>query len=149
MRSSIPVATPDMSRFHPIRNRNPNVAGADFNTTARFQSVLTEVQWDPAGSEAAGALMKSPFRFAQRGECGMWVSDVMPHFARQVDKVALIRSMHTSNLTHEPALYKIHSGRELPNLPSLGTWITFGLGADGSPAPDEADLQTAPSTPES
>jgi hypothetical protein len=72
--------------------------------------------------------MKCPFRFAQRGECGMWVSDVLPHFAQQVDRVSLIRSMHTSNLTHEPALYKIHSGSEFLGRPALGAWVSYGLG---------------------
>ena len=78
--------------------------------------------------DAAGALMKSPFRFAQRGECGMWVSDAMPHFATQVDQVSIIRSMYTTNLTHEPALYKIHSGSEFIGRPSLGAWASYGLG---------------------
>ena len=89
-----------------------------------FNKIAGEVEFP----EAAGALMKCPFRFAQRGECGMWVSDVLPHFAKQVDRVSLIRSMYTSNLTHEPALYKIHSGSEFLGRPSLGAWVSYGLG---------------------
>src|SRR5437870_2110617 len=57
----------------------------------------------------AGALMRSPFRFARHGKCGMWVSEAMPHLGEQVDDLALIRSMHTTNLTHEPAIYLIQS----------------------------------------
>jgi hypothetical protein len=72
--------------------------------------------------------MKSAFRFAQRGECGMWVSDALPHFAEQVDKVSLIRSLYSTNLTHEPALYKIHSGSEFIGRPSMGAWVSYGLG---------------------
>lgn len=89
-----------------------------------FAKIAGEVEFP----EAAGALMKSPFRFARRGECGMWVSDALPHFAQQVDRVALIRSLHTSNLTHEPALYKIQSGSEFIGRPTLGAWIAYGLG---------------------
>lgn len=89
-----------------------------------FGQIAGEVEFP----EAAGALMKSPFAFARHGESGMWVSDVMPHFARQVDRVTMIRSMHTTNLTHEPALYKIHSGSEFIGRPSLGAWVSYGLG---------------------
>ena len=64
--------------------------------------------------------MRSPFKFAQHGKCGMWVSDVMPHLARHVDDVAFIRSMHTTNLTHEPAVYLIQSGKMGPGRPTLG-----------------------------
>ena len=96
-----------------------------------FEKIAGEVEFP----EAAGALMRSPFKFAQHGECGMWVSDVMPHLAKQVDKLALIRSMHTTNLTHEPALYKIHSGSEFTGRPSLGAWTTFGLGSENQNLP--------------
>src|SRR5437763_4604088 len=51
----------------------------------------------------AGALMRSPYKFARHGRCGMWVADVLPHLAGQVDDIAFIRSMYTTNLTHEPA----------------------------------------------
>ena len=83
----------------------------------------------------AGKLMRCPYRFAQHGESGMWVSEVMPHLATQVDRIAFIRSMHTTNITHEPALYKIHSGRMLPGLPSMGSWITWGLGSESQNLP--------------
>ena len=96
-----------------------------------FGKIAGEVEFP----EAAGALMKSPFRFAQRGECGMWVSDAMPHFATQVDNVTMIRSMFTSNLTHEPALYKIHSGSEFIGRPSLGAWVSYGLGTENQNLP--------------
>jgi hypothetical protein len=89
-----------------------------------FSKIAGEVEFP----EAAGALMKSAFRFAQRGECGMWVSDALPHFAEQVDKVSLIRSLYSTNLTHEPALYKIHSGSEFIGRPSMGAWVSYGLG---------------------
>ena len=65
----------------------------------------------------------------------MWVSDAMPYLAECVDDITLIRSMHTTNLTHEPALWKIHSGRTLPGLPSLGAWVTYGLGSENQNLP--------------
>ena len=96
-----------------------------------FTKIAGEVEFP----EAAGALLKSPFRFAQRGECGMWVSDALPHFAEQVDQVTLVRSLYSTNLTHEPALYKIHSGSEFIGRPSLGAWVSYGLGTENQNLP--------------
>jgi hypothetical protein len=96
-----------------------------------FNKIAGEVEFP----EAAGALMKSPFRFAQRGQCGMWVSAALPHFAEQVDTVSLIRSLYSTNLTHEPALYKIHSGSEFIGRPSLGAWVSYGLGTENQNLP--------------
>lgn len=96
-----------------------------------FDRIAGEVEFP----EAAGALMKSPFRFERRGECGMWVSDALPHFAQQVDQVTMVRSLHTTNLTHEPALYKIHSGSEFIGRPSLGAWVSYGLGTENQNLP--------------
>jgi hypothetical protein len=83
----------------------------------------------------AGALMRSPFRFARHGRCGAWVSEVMPHLARQVDDIAFIRSMFTTNLTHEPALYLIQSGKMGPGRPTLGSWVVYGLGSENQNLP--------------
>jgi hypothetical protein len=96
-----------------------------------FEKIAGEVEFP----EQAGALMRSAFRFARHGEGGMWMSDAMPHLATQVDKIALIRSMHTTNLTHEPALYKIHSGSEFTGHPSLGSWVSYGLGSENQNLP--------------
>lgn len=84
---------------------------------------------------AAGALMRSPFRFAQHGRCGMWVSDALPQLAKHVDDIALIRSMYTTNLTHEPAIYLIQSGKMGPGRPTLGSWVVYGLGTENQSLP--------------
>ncbi|MBL8849464.1 MAG: DUF1501 domain-containing protein, partial [Planctomycetaceae bacterium] len=96
-----------------------------------FDKIAGEVEFP----DAAGALLKSAFKFAQHGESGMWVSDALPHFATQVDNVAMIRSMYSTNLTHEPALYKIHSGSEFLGRPSLGAWVSYGLGSENQDLP--------------
>jgi hypothetical protein len=84
---------------------------------------------------AAGALMRSTFRFARHGHCGMWVSDALPHLANHVDDIALIRSMFTTNLTHEPAIYLIQSGKMGPGRPTLGSWVVYGLGSENQNLP--------------
>ncbi|WP_339733862.1 DUF1501 domain-containing protein [uncultured Gimesia sp.] len=102
-----------------------------FHGKQHFDKIAGEVEFP----EQAGALMRSPFKFAQHGESGMWVSDVMPHLATQVDELTLIRSMYTTNLTHEPALYKIQSGSEFPGHPALGAWTSYGLGSENKNLP--------------
>ena len=89
-----------------------------------FEKIAGEVE----NPQAAGDLMRSPFKFSQHGQSGMWVSDAMPHLSQCVDHLAVIRSMYTTNLTHEPALFKIHSGQTFPGLPTLGAWVSYGLG---------------------
>ena len=85
--------------------------------------------------KSAGAIMRSPFRFAKHGKCGAPVSDAMPHFARAVDDVTFIRSMHTTSITHEPAVYMIQSGKITPGRPTLGAWVTYGLGSENQNLP--------------
>ncbi len=96
-----------------------------------FNKIAGEVEFP----EAAGALLKSPFAFAQYGQSGTWVSSAMPYFAKQVDRVSLIRSMYSTNLTHEPALYKIQSGSEFIGRPTIGAWVTYGLGSENQNLP--------------
>ena len=92
------------------------------------KSIFKEIAADVSSPQAAGGLMRSPFKFKQRGKSGIWLSDAMPHLAEVVDDIAVIRSMYNNHPNHEPALFKIHSGQLLPGLPSLGAWVTYGLG---------------------
>jgi hypothetical protein len=96
-----------------------------------FDRIAGEVE----NPQSAGALMRSPFHFARHGHCGMWVSDALPHLARHVDDIALIRSMYTTNLTHEPAVYLMQSGRMAPGRPTLGAWVVYGLGSESQDLP--------------
>lgn len=99
------------------------------------QSYFDRIAGEVENPQSAGALMRSPFRFARHGQCGMWVSDALPHLARQVDDIALIRSMYTTNLTHEPAIYLIQSGKMGPGRPTLGAWVVYGLGSENQNLP--------------
>lgn len=99
--------------------------------TQHFNQIAGEIE----NVKDAGSIMRSPYKFAQHGQSGMWVSDVMPHLANQVDDIALIRSMHTTNLTHEPAIYLIHTGKMGPGRPSIGSWVVYGLGSENQNLP--------------
>jgi hypothetical protein len=98
---------------------------------AYFDRIAGEVEF----IKDAGALMRSPFRFARHGRCGAWVSEAMPHLAGVVDDLAFIRSMYTTNLTHEPAIYLVQSGKMAPGRPALGSWVVYGLGSENQNLP--------------
>ena len=90
---------------------------------------------DLTGPEQAGALLRSPFKFSQHGQSGMWMSEVMPHLATMADELAVIRSMHTTHPNHEPAILKYQSGQMLPGHPTLGSWVVYGLGSESQNLP--------------
>jgi hypothetical protein len=86
-------------------------------------------------TDRIGGLLPTPFRFTQHGQSGLWLSEVMPHLARQVDHLAVIRSMFTTHPNHEPALYKLQSGRLQSSFPCLGSWVAYGLGTENQSLP--------------
>jgi hypothetical protein len=96
-----------------------------------FDKIAGEVEF----IKDAGAILRSPFKFKQHGKCGAWVSEVMPHLAVVVDELAFIRSMYTTNLTHEPAIYIIQSGKMAPGRPAWGSWVVYGLGSENQNLP--------------
>ncbi|RPI80646.1 MAG: DUF1501 domain-containing protein, partial [Planctomycetaceae bacterium] len=86
-------------------------------------------------SSATGNLLKSPWKFQQYGQCGAWVSDLFPHVAKQVDRLCIINSMHGSNSRHGGALLELHTGSDTFVRPSMGSWITYGLGTENQNLP--------------
>ena len=85
--------------------------------------------------DEAGGFMPSPYRFTKHGQSGMEVSELLPHLSQHVDDIALIRSMHTTNFNHEPALFIMQSGTLLSSRPSLGSWVVYGLGSENQNLP--------------
>jgi len=76
-----------------------------------------------------GHCMPSPWRFRQHGECGKWVSDLLPHLASCVDDIAFLHSMVSKSNVHGPATFMQTTGFVLPGFPSIGAWISYGLGS--------------------
>ena len=93
------------------------------------EDYFNEIAEDISSPQAAGGLLRTPFKFKQHGESGAWVSDALPHLHEVVDDVSFIKSMFNNHPNHEPALFKIHSGRLLPGRPSIGAWVSYGLGS--------------------
>jgi len=85
---------------------------------------LEKTQFDDIGK-----VMKSPWAFKQRGQSGLWVSDLFPYIAKQADDLCVVRSMTSSFPEHTSANYFLHSGLGLQGRPSMGAWVTYGLGS--------------------
>ena len=75
-----------------------------------------------------GAILKSPFKFKQHGESGKWVSEMFPHQAKLVDEMAFLMAMASKTNVHGPGTYMMNTGFLLPGFPSLGSWVSYGLG---------------------
>lgn len=88
-----------------------------------------------ADPHQAGGLLRSPFRFAQHGESGIWLSEVLPHLAQEVDQIAVIRSMHTTSNVHPMATKIFHTGRSVAGRATLGSWVVYALGNESQNLP--------------
>lgn len=82
-----------------------------------------------------GNLLKSPWKFRQYGQSGAWVSDLFPHVAKHVDDLTFVKSMHGSNEAHGGAMLKVHTGSDTFVRPSMGSWISYGLGSENENLP--------------
>lgn len=77
----------------------------------------------------------SMFKFAQHGRCGRFVSELLPCTAKIVDEIAVIKSVHTSAINHDPACTFVMTGSEVPGKPSIGSWLSYGLGSESNDLP--------------
>ena len=91
-------------------------------------------KFDPGGKvelfqSEPGAVMESPWKWRQYGQCGKWVSDLVPHLAGCVDDMAFLPAMVSKSNVHGPATFMQNTGFVLPGFPSMGAWISYGLGS--------------------
>ena len=77
----------------------------------------------------------SIFGFAQHGKNGTWVSDLLPHTAKVVDELCIIKSVYTDHINHDPAITFFQTGNQLPGRPSIGSWVSYGLGSENKNLP--------------
>ncbi len=86
-------------------------------------------------NRASKRLLGSPFKFQKHGQCGTELSELLPHLAEIVDDICLIRSMHTGINGHESSIRYLNTGKPIPGRPALGSWLTYGLGAESDSLP--------------
>jgi hypothetical protein len=105
--------------------------GADLPDSVRMGQRITGMTSGQSTLPVASAI----FDFKQRGEAGAWVSELLPHTARIVDELTIVKTMHTDAINHDPAITFIQTGSQQPGRPSLGAWVSYGLGSENDNLP--------------
>jgi hypothetical protein len=98
--------------------------------------------------QARFPIAPSKFKFARHGQCGMWVSELLPWTAKMVDEMCFVRSMHTEAINHEPAITFIQTGNQITGRPCLGAWASYGLGSLNQNLPTFVVLVAQPTNTE-
>jgi hypothetical protein len=105
--------------------------GQDLPASIRQGQRLTGMTADQKKFPLAG----SAFKFNQYGEAGAWMSELLPHTSKIVDDLCIIRSMYTEAINHDPALTFFQTGAQVGNRPSMGSWLSYGLGSENKNLP--------------
>jgi uncharacterized protein (DUF1501 family) len=111
-----------------------------------YKPKLTQFEGKPIPPEVIGgqryafirsdaAALGPRFKFAKHGQCGAELSEVMPHLAKIVDDICIVKSVHTDQFNHAPAQLFLNTGFGQPGRPSIGSWVTYGLGAEATDLP--------------
>ncbi len=88
------------------------------------------------------AVLGPRFRFAKHGECGAEISEMLPHLAKVVDEIAIVRSVHTDLFNHSPAQLFVNTGSGIPGRPSMGSWLSYGIGSEADDLPSFVVLKS-------
>ncbi|MFN5074862.1 MAG: DUF1501 domain-containing protein [Planctomyces sp.] len=89
----------------------------------------------------------SVFRSSQHGDSGMWLSELLPHTGAIADRICLVRTLHTEAINHDPAMTLLQTGHQLAGRPSLGAWLSYGLGSENADLPAFVVMISRPSGP--
>jgi hypothetical protein len=112
----------DLFDYKPLLNQ---MNGQDLPASVRMGQRLTGMSGNQATLPLAGSL----FKFAQHGQSRAWVSELLPHTAKVVDHLCFIKSLHTEAINHDPAITFFQTGHQLAGRPSMGAWLSYGLGS--------------------
>ena len=125
----------DIFDYKPLLNK---MNCQDLPESVRGGQRLTGMTSGQASFPLAGTL----FNFKQHGQSGAWMSDLMPHTSKIVDELCFIKSMYTEAINHDPAITFLQTGSQIPGRPSIGSWVSYGLGTDNKNLPEFVVLVT-------
>ena len=125
----------DMFDYKPLLNEKN---GEELPDSVRQGQRLTGM----SGNQASLPLAGSIFRFDQQGKSGVWVSELLPHTAKMVDEMCVVRSMYTEAINHDPAITFFQTGSQIAGRPSIGAWLSYGLGSGNENLPSFCVLVT-------
>ncbi len=118
----------DLFDYKPTLN---DLRGSDLPDSIRRGQRLTGM----TSRQERFPIAPSMFRFAQHGQSGAWISDLMPHVSQVADELCFVKSMHTEAINHDPAITFFQTGAQLAGRPSIGAWLSYGLGSLSSELP--------------
>jgi hypothetical protein len=125
----------DLYDYKPLLNK---MNGEQLPDSVRQGQRLTGM----SGNQASLPLAGSAFKFAQHGQSGAWVSELLPHIASIADELCFVKSMYTEAINHDPAITFFQTGSQLAGRPSIGSWLSYGLGSDNQNLPAYVALLT-------
>ncbi|WP_169977825.1 DUF1501 domain-containing protein [Tautonia rosea] len=105
--------------------------GEDLPESVRGGQRLTGMSANQATLPLAGSL----FKFDRHGESGAWVSELLPYTAKIADELCIVKSMYTEAINHDPAITFLQTGAQIAGRPSIGSWLSYGLGSDNEDLP--------------
>jgi uncharacterized protein DUF1501 len=122
---------PSQMDLFDYKPRLRDLHGRDLPDSVRMGQRLTAM----TATQDRFPIAPSIYCFARHGRCGAWVSELLPHTAQIVDDLCFIRSMHTEAINHDPAVTFFQSGAQLAGRPSMGAWVSYGLGSESHDLP--------------
>jgi len=122
---------PSQMELFDYKPRLADMRGRDLPDSIRQGQRLTGM----TATQERFPLAPSLFSFARHGRSGAWLSELLPHTARIADDLCFVKSMHTEAINHDPAVTFFQSGAQLAGRPSMGAWVTYGLGSENSDLP--------------
>jgi hypothetical protein len=118
-------STPDLFDYKPkLQEHDGEAIPAEFIKGERFAFI-----------KGTPRLLGTPFKFSRHGQSGQEISELLPHLSRHADEIAIIKSMHTTQFNHAPAQIFMNSGHQIMGRPSLGAWLSYGLGSENKDLP--------------
>lgn len=121
--------------YKPVLNQRH---GEELPESVRMGQRLTGM----SGHQASLPLVGSPFSFDRHGKSGAWVSDQLPHTAEVVDDLCFVKTMYTEAINHGPGVTFMQTGSQFPGRPSMGAWLSYGLGTENKDIPEFVVLVT-------
>ncbi len=118
----------DLFDYKPQLNK---LRGAELPASVRMGQRITGMTSGQSTLPVASSL----FKFSRHGKSGAWLSELLPHTARIVDHIAIVKTVHTEAINHDPAITFIQTGSQQPGRPSLGSWVSYGLGSENQDLP--------------
>ncbi len=122
---------PSQMELFDYKPRLNQFQGSDLPESIRMGQRLTGM----SASQSAFPVVPSRFEFAQHGQSGAWVSELMPHTAKIADQLTFIKSLHTEAINHDPAVTFLQTGSQFAGRPSIGSWLSYGIGSESEDLP--------------